>query len=77
MYYAAADVARAVGVSRQTLWRWRSEGKVPSGYRFRNGQVVFSEADFAAVRDFATRLIPVDGAPGTDAAAKDQGGDRP
>jgi predicted DNA-binding transcriptional regulator AlpA len=58
-YYSAAEVARAVGVSRQTLWRWRSAHRVPQGRRFRNGQVLFSEDEFAEIRAYATQLVPV------------------
>jgi predicted DNA-binding transcriptional regulator AlpA len=59
IYFPASAVASAVGVSRQTLWRWRSDGKVPRGTRYRDGQVVFTEKEFAEIRQFADRLEPV------------------
>ncbi len=60
LYYTAAAVAEAVGVTRQTLWRWRTNGKVPRGNRFRDGQVLFSRAEFESVRRYAFRLVPAD-----------------
>lgn len=60
-YYTAADVARDVGVSRQTLWRWRQDGKIPLGRRYRDRQVVFTPEELRAVREFAHRLEPIDG----------------
>jgi predicted DNA-binding transcriptional regulator AlpA len=57
-YYSTLDVLTAAGISRQTLWRWRQEGKVPRGNRFRNGQVLFSEAEYRAVLEFANRVEP-------------------
>ena len=57
-YIPAADVARDVGVSRQTLWRWRHARKVPGGRRYRDGQIFFTPAEFDQIREFATRLEP-------------------
>ena len=57
-YIPAADAARDVGVSRQTLWRWRHARKVPAGRRYRDGQVVFTPAEFDQIRKFAARLEP-------------------
>ena len=58
-YFAAIEVCKALGVSRQTLWRWRQEGRIPAGHRFRNGQVFFTEAELDAVRDYANRIEPI------------------
>ena len=42
-YVTATAVAEEVDVCRQTLWRWRQEGKIPLGHRLRrNGQVLFT-----------------------------------
>lgn len=59
-YFLAVEVARAVGVTRQTLWRWRHEAKIPQGHRYRDRQVVFSEAELQAVREYAHRIEPID-----------------
>ena len=57
-YFTAAEVAARAGVSRQTLWRWRQETKVPAGARYRDRQLVFSEAEAEAVAEYAHRLEP-------------------
>jgi len=58
-YHPAAEVARLVGVSRQTLWRWRQGGKVPVGRRFRDRQIVFTQDEVVRIRAHAARLEPV------------------
>lgn len=57
-YYSTGKVLEATGVSRQTLWRWRQEGRVPDGHRFRNGQVLFTEGEFAEILSYANRVEP-------------------
>jgi len=57
-YYSAAHVARSLGVSRQTLWRWRLAEKIPAGHRFRNNKVLFSAADLARIKAFAVHFEP-------------------
>jgi len=59
-YVPASELARELDVSRQTLWRWRREKKIPAGHRFRNGMIVFSEIEAEAVRRHAQRLEPLD-----------------
>lgn len=59
IYYSAAELVGELGISRQTLWRWRKEAKIPSGHRFRNGQVLFSEAELEKIRRFACRIEPI------------------
>ena len=58
-YYSASEVMRELGITRQTLWRWRQEGKVPSGHRYRNRQVLFSADDLEIVRKHANRIEPI------------------
>lgn len=57
-YFAATAVARSVGISRQTLWRWRTEGKVPTGHRFRTGEIFFTRDEADRVREYATLFEP-------------------
>lgn len=59
-YYSASEVARAVGVSRQSLWRWRQDGKVPPGRRFRDRQILFTAGEIEQVKDYANRLEPAE-----------------
>lgn len=58
-FFGAKEVAEAAGVSRQTLWRWRRAGKIPAGYRFRNGQVLYTDAEREQIRDYANHLEPL------------------
>ena len=58
--YAMADVAGEIGVSRQTLWRWKKDAKIPPGHRFRDGRVVFTSDEMEEIRRYANRLEPID-----------------
>jgi predicted DNA-binding transcriptional regulator AlpA len=61
-YYSAAEIARTLGISRSTFWRWRalSEENLPTGRRYRSGKMVlFTEEEAQALRGFANRLEPV------------------
>ncbi len=60
IHFTACDVAREVGISRQTLWRWRQNGKVPPGRRYRDHQVLFTDWEMEQIRDYANRLEPSD-----------------
>jgi predicted DNA-binding transcriptional regulator AlpA len=58
-FFTTEDAATAFSVSRQSLWRWRREGRIPAGHRLRNRQVVFTEAEFEQIREYATWLEPI------------------
>jgi len=58
-FYLTKEVAESLGISRQTLWRWRQEGHIPPGSRFRDRQVVFTETEVEVIREYAYRLEPV------------------
>lgn len=58
-YISTSAVLEALSISRQTLWRWRHEGKVPLGRRYRGKHVVFSQADFEAISAYANLLEPI------------------
>ena len=60
VFFAQGEVADALGVSRQTLWRWRQEGRIPSGRRYRGNQVVFSQDEVELIQDYANRLEPLE-----------------
>jgi transposase-like protein len=57
-FFSGSDLAQELGISRQTLWRWRHEGKIPQGHRFRDKRIVFTAEEAQTVRDYATRLEP-------------------
>lgn len=59
LYFSATEVAKDVGVSRSTLWRWRQNRKIPVGQRYRGRQVLFSQAELDAVREYAQRIEPI------------------
>jgi len=59
-YYSSADVQQELRVTRQTLWRWRRDGKIPQGRRYRDRQVLFTQEELEAIREFANRLEPAE-----------------
>jgi transposase-like protein len=59
LYFTASDVARATGVTRQTLWRWRRDAKIPAGQKYRDKQVVFTREELERIREYAQRLEPL------------------
>ena len=60
LYFSVNEVLSDTGISRQTLWRWRQDGKVPLGHRFRDRQILFDEEEFHAIRRYATHVEPLD-----------------
>jgi predicted DNA-binding transcriptional regulator AlpA len=54
-----SELADEIGVTRQTLWRWRKDGSIPQGNRFRGRKILFSPAEVEAVREFAFRVEPI------------------
>jgi predicted DNA-binding transcriptional regulator AlpA len=58
-YLSLAEVSADLRISRQTVWRWRQQGKIPGGHRFRNRQVVFSMDEVEAIREYANRIEPI------------------
>jgi len=57
-YYSTAAVLSETGITRQTLWRWRRERRIPEGHRFRNGQLLFTRDEFQAILAYANRVEP-------------------
>ncbi len=60
LYFSPNDVAKEAGVSRQTLWRWRQQRKIPAGNRYRGRQVLFTDIELRAVLDYAHHIEPIE-----------------
>lgn len=58
-YAAASDLVEALGVSRQTLWRWRQDSEVPQELRYPRRWVVFTADERESIQQYAERLEPV------------------
>ncbi len=58
-YFSVTETIKRTGISRQTLWRWRQEGKVPAGHLFRDKQVVFTAEELEQIRQYANRVEPI------------------
>ena len=59
-YVTAGDIQSALGIARQTLWRWRRTKKIPQGRRYRDKKIVFTRKELEAIRKYANRLEPAD-----------------
>jgi hypothetical protein len=59
-YFSAAEIHQELEISRQTIWRWRQEGKIPAGRRYRNRQILFTAAERQSIHEFANHLEPAD-----------------
>lgn len=60
-YLTTSDIVETLGVTRQTLWRWRKAGLVPKGNRYRGRKVIFNEQDRASIESYALRVSPIQG----------------
>jgi predicted DNA-binding transcriptional regulator AlpA len=60
-YLCVTEVVGSIGISRQTLWRWRDSERVPAGRKFRDGQVLFTPSEVQAIRDYANQVEPIGG----------------
>ena len=57
-YVLAPTLAEELGISRQTLWRWRRDGRIPRGHLYRRRLLMFTEEDCQRVREHANRVEP-------------------
>jgi hypothetical protein len=55
-YIPTRAVLSRLRITRQTLWRWRKEGKVPLGKRYRDKQLVFSLSEITDIVEYAERV---------------------
>lgn len=59
-YFSVNETADRIGVTRQTIWRWRQDGNVPRGRKYRNREVLFTEEEVALIEEYAHRLEPIE-----------------
>ncbi len=59
-YSQITEVAELVGISRQTLWRWRRDGSIPIGRKYRGRQIIYTQDEIELIRQFAERIEPID-----------------
>ena len=56
-YFRTTEAARSIGISRSTLLRWLSQGRVEVPLRRdRNGWRVFTSEDVAVMKDAAEHI---------------------
>ena len=58
LYYSVAEILKVLKISRQTLYKWRRERRIPAGHRYRNRMLVFSAGDWVQIREHANRIGP-------------------
>ena len=58
-YYSQAQVLKDLRISRQTLYRWRQDGKIPVGHRYRGTRIIFTAEEVEAIRQYANRVEPL------------------
>lgn len=59
-YLQVTEVAETIGVTRQTLWRWRRDGSIPVGRKYRGRQIIYTHSEVEMIRLFAERIEPID-----------------
>jgi predicted DNA-binding transcriptional regulator AlpA len=60
LYRTLPEVLKELKITRQTLWRWRHEGVIPQGRRFRGRQLIFTEEETDEIRRYANRIEPIE-----------------
>ena len=63
VFLTNGEAAETAGVTRQTLWRWRADGRIPLGRQYRGRVVLFTEAEVAEIVRYANRIEPLAPAP--------------
>jgi predicted site-specific integrase-resolvase len=57
-YFKATEIIQTLGISRQTLWRWRQDGRIPLGSKYKDRVLIFTEQEAEQIREFADRVVP-------------------
>ena len=54
--YTMSEVAQVAEVTRQTVWRWKRDGKIPAGRRYRGRELLFTQEEMEDIYAYAHRL---------------------
>lgn len=57
-FYTTKDVLKKVGISRNTLFLWFRDNKIPEIKRDRNGHRIFTKKDIETILNYKNKLIP-------------------
>lgn len=58
LFYTTKDVLKKVGISRNTLFLWFRNNKIPEIKRNRNGHRIFTKKDIEIILNYKNKLIP-------------------
>lgn len=58
-YLSVSEIADTIDITRQTLWRWRRDGFIPQGSKYRGRQIVYTPEEVEIIRQFSERLVPL------------------
>ena len=57
-FYNISEVSEVVGVTRQSIWRWRKNEKIPPGRKFRGRDVLYTQDEMERIFEYAHRMEP-------------------
>lgn len=57
-FFTTKDVIKKVGISRNTLFLWFKDNKIPETKRNRNNHRIFTEKDIQVILNYKNKLIP-------------------
>jgi hypothetical protein len=60
-FHTSGEAAHVAGVTRQTLWRWRSQNLVPTGRHYRGKTVIYTDEEVSAIVEFSHRVEAIEG----------------
>ncbi len=55
-YLTLPEILKDLGIARQTLWRWRQQGRIPAGHRYRGRNLLYTLGEVEEIRQFANRV---------------------
>ncbi len=59
-YFTVPEVLKELRIARQTLWRWRQQGKIPVGHRYRGRNLLYTPAEIEEIRQYANRVEDIE-----------------